>query len=188
MKELRFTILGVLAIVLGLTSTIAIVLWWKARNSSFSFPGPGPADFSAHLAGDYSVYRTSGFNIIIAPEAVNDGTPIIPNLVVECATDGRFILAKRHGMKRRSPNNPNDTFDVEDPSRVDFWILDTKEPGVEGPWTESEFISRRRSLKISESVKLRDVYEFRHVGSWTAPTTKTLTDDSRAIEELELGN
>lgn len=128
------------------------------------FPGPGAADFSAHLAGDYYIHRTSGLNVFIAPEAWNDGTPTIQALVVECATDGRFIIAKRHGMKRRTPNDPNDTFEVEDPSQVDFWILDTKEPSVEGPLTESAFANRRRELKISESVKLRDVYEFRPKG------------------------
>jgi hypothetical protein len=183
MKNFRPAIQGVLVVEVILFIVFTVTACQKEREQPFVFPGPGVADFSAHLAGDYYLHRTSGYNVFIAPEGWNDGTPTIRRLVVECATDGRFIIAKRHGMK---PRGPNDTFEVEDPSHVDFWILDTKEPGVEGPLAESEFTSRRRALKISESVKLRDVYEFRPVGPWTPPATKTSTDDSRAIEELEL--
>lgn len=64
-------------------------------------------------------------------------------------------------MKRRSPNDPNDTVEDRDPEVVDFWILESKQAHVDGPLTEAEFISLRRSLGISESIVLRDVYEFR---------------------------
>jgi hypothetical protein len=160
MKDLRFAIIGALVVAALLVTVFGVAVWWKMRDRPFVFPGPGLADFSAHLAGDYSIYRTSGLNIMISPEGYNDGTPVIPNLVIECATDGRFIIAKRHGMKRRSPGDPNDTSEIEDPGVEDFWVLDTKEPHVYGPLTEVEFVARRHALGIAESVVLRDVYEF----------------------------
>ena len=55
--------------------------------------GPGQADFSARLAGDYFVYRTSAHQIMVAPEIWNDKTPMIPTKVVDCALDRHFVFA-----------------------------------------------------------------------------------------------
>ena len=161
MKDLWRAICRVLAVAVLLFLAFGVCLWREMRKTGFVFPGPGASDFSTPLAGDYYIHRTSGLQIVIAPEAWNDGIPIIPNLVVECATDGRFIIAKRHGMKRRSPNDPDDTFEEEDPSVVDYWILDTEGLHVDGPLAESAFIRLRQSLGIHESLALRNVYEFR---------------------------
>jgi hypothetical protein len=173
MKDLWWAIRGALTIAAVLFVTFGAYVWWGMRQPGFRFPGPGHSDFSAHLAGDYSIYRTSGLNVVISPQGYGPGTPVIPNLVVECATDGRFIIAKRNGMKRRSPNDPKDTFEDRDPEVVDFWILDTQQPHVDGPLTEAEFMKLRRSLGISESVVLRDVYEYRHPEPDTNPSRKT---------------
>ena len=161
MKHLKIAILTVLGVVVVSFFVLVGLALRHLRNHPFSIPGPGLSDFSAHLAGEYSIYRNNGLDVVISPQGYCSGTPVIPSLVVECATDGRFILAKRNGMKRRSPNNPNDTFEDRDPEVVDFWILDSRQPHVDGPLTEAEFSKLRRSLGISESVVLRDVYEFR---------------------------
>tara|TARA_R110002049_G_scaffold56239_1_gene155277 strand:+ start:1119 stop:1616 length:498 start_codon:yes stop_codon:yes gene_type:complete len=151
----------------GILSAIGIVsLPFVLRLYFAVFPfdilGAGHADFSAHLAGDYWLYRTSAYQIMIGPEAGwGDGTPIIPTMVVECATDGHYILAKRHGLKQRSPNDPNDTYEEEDSSKVDFWILDALSPKVLGPLDEASFRTHRGELAISGDLVLRDVYEFR---------------------------
>lgn len=161
MKHVKKAILTVLVIgMLGFFVLVGLVLR-HLRNYPFPFPGPGRSDFSAHLAGDYSIYRTNGLNVVISPQGYGPGTPVIPSLIVECATDGRFIIAKRNGMKRRSPNDPKDAFEDRDPEVVDFWILDTQQPRVNGPLSEAEFARLRRSLGISESVVLRNVHEFR---------------------------
>lgn len=161
MKDLWWAIRGALTMATVLFVTFGAFVWWGMRQPGFRFPGPGHSDFSAHLAGDYFISRTSGLNVRISPESYVEGTPVIPSLVVECATDGRFILAKRNGMKRRSPNDLNDTSEDKDSEVVDFWILDSKKPNVDGPLTKAEFLILRRSLGISESVVLRDIYEFR---------------------------
>ncbi len=173
MKDLWWAICGALAIAAVLFVSFGAYLWWEMRQPGFRFPGPGHSDFSAHLAGDYSIYRTSGLNVVISPQGYGPGTPVIPNLVVDCATDGRFIIAKRNGVKRRSPNEPKDTFEDRDLEVVDFWILDTQQPHVDGPLTEAEFTKLRRSLGISESVVLRDVYEYRPPEPDVNPSRKT---------------
>jgi hypothetical protein len=157
---MKKAILTTLAIgILGVIALIGLALR-HLGNHPFSVPGPGHSDFSAHLAVDYFIYRTNGLNVGISPQGYGPGTPVIPSLVRECATDGRFIIAKRNGMKRRSPNDPKDTFEERDPEIEDFWILDTQQPHVDGPLSEAEFIALRRSLGISESVVLRNVYDF----------------------------
>jgi hypothetical protein len=123
--------------------------------------GPGHADFSTKLVRDYSVYRTSAHQIMIAPEAWNSGTPTIPAKVIECAVDRHFILAKRQGLQRRSPGDPNDTYMEPAPSVFDYWILDTSSPEVYGPMTLTEFDAKKRGLGISATVALRDVESFR---------------------------
>lgn len=158
MKAIQWTVNE--AFIIVIFGFIVFTAWfgWRAMKSPDSFAvGPGRLDFSAHLAGDYSLHRTSAIHVSITPGSYNDGTPIIPTMVVECATDGRFILAKRHGLKQRA----SDGYEVEDPSTADFWILDTWKPLVHGPMTEKVFLEHRAVLSISSSVKLKNVYEFR---------------------------
>lgn len=160
MKDLWWAIRGALAIAGVLFSAFGIYLFQEMKRTGFRFPSPAVADFSAHLAVDYFISRTSALEIEINPGRSGEGTPIIPSLVVECATDGRFIIAKRQGLKRSNPQDPNDTWMEKDPNVVDYWILDAQQPRVEGPLTEAEFIKLRRSLGIAEDLQMRKVSEF----------------------------
>jgi hypothetical protein len=123
--------------------------------------GPNAGDFIVQIAGDYYIQRMSEYEIRIAPHLWNEFTPIIPINVIECNTDGRFVIAKRQGLKRRSPNNPNDTYEVPDPLVFDYWILDTGLPIVYGPLTLEQFAAKRKELGIAPSLRLEDIYSFR---------------------------
>ena len=155
MKDLWWAIRGALAIAAVLFAAFFVYFYREAKRTGFRFPSPAIADFSAHLAGDYYISRTSVLEIVINPGRSGEGTPIIPSLVVECATDGRFIIAKRQGLKRSNPQDPNDTWMEKDTNVVDYWILDTQQPRAEGPLTEAEFTKLRRSLGIAEDLQLR---------------------------------
>lgn len=124
--------------------------------------GPGTSDFHAPACGGYSIWRTSAHQISVVPD---DGwtasTPIIPTKVIECDFDDRFVIAKRQGLKRRSPGDPNDTYEEPDPSVFDFWILDTSAPKVFGPLSEAEFNRMRTELRVPTKLRLKDVYEFK---------------------------
>jgi uncharacterized protein DUF3997 len=123
--------------------------------------GPGSQDFSVKIARNYYIHRTSAHQIMIAPEGWNDSIPTIPTKVIECDTDKRFIIAKRQGLKRRSPGNPNDTYEEPDPKVFDYWILDTAVPKVYGPLKVEEFNAKRKELSVPAALSLKDVYTFR---------------------------
>jgi hypothetical protein len=164
MKRLLNAILKGLVIAVLLTIVVAVVfsgwLIWQMSTKGFSFPGPGHLDYSAHLAGDYWVFRTSAFQNMITPHGYSEGTPIIPTVVTACATDGRYILAKRQDTRKTFLEDPNITFDELDPESADYWILDTQKTEVFGPLSEGEFTAKRRQLGIPDSIKLIPPHDF----------------------------
>jgi hypothetical protein len=123
--------------------------------------GPGHADFSTKIAGDYHIHRTSAHQIMIAPSGWSDETPVIPAKVVECDFDSRFIIARQQELQGRSPNDPKDTYMEPAPDKYHYWILDVKVPKVYGPFTREQFGAQRKTLGVPESLSLKDVYSFR---------------------------
>jgi hypothetical protein len=115
----------------------------------------------AKLVGDYYLVRdkpwldASASRMMISPDHRSGEPPIVPTGVIECAVDRHVILAKRHRLKRRSPNDPKDTYEEPDPA-----IFDSA-PKVLGPLTLDEFNARRRELAVLESVTLKGVGSFR---------------------------
>jgi hypothetical protein len=123
--------------------------------------GPGASDFSAKLSNGYFVYRTSAHQIMIAPDTWSDSTPIIPTKVVELDHDDHFVIAKQQVLERRSPNNPQDTYEQPKPDTFNYWILDLKTPKVFGPLTLDEWNTERTSLGVDPKLQLHDVYDYR---------------------------
>jgi hypothetical protein len=81
-------------------------------------------------------------------------------VVTACATDGRYILAKRQDTRKTFLEDPNITFDELDPESADYWILDTQKTEVFGPLSEGEFTAKRRQLGIPDSIKLIPPHDF----------------------------
>lgn len=123
--------------------------------------GPGAADFSAPLPGDYFIHRTSAHQIMVAPSGWNASTPIIPTKVVELDHDDTFVIAKQQHLRRRSPNDPNDTYEEPDPEVFSYWILNVQTPEVWGPLTDDEFQDKRGKLGVDPLLSLHDVYDYR---------------------------
>ncbi len=154
MKDLLHATLKAVGITLVIFLLFGGWVTWHMSKEGFSFPGPGHQDYSAYLAGDYSVYRTSPFEIIIAPGGYNNGTPIIPSVVTACATDGRYILAQRQDTRQAFRDDPKHTWKEMDPESTNYWILDTQKPEVFGPLSNGDFTAKRRQLGIPDSIKL----------------------------------
>jgi len=127
----------------------------------FIYGCPGISDFSAKLCGDYYIHRTSAHQIHVSPMRWNDNTPMIPTKVIELGHDQRFIIAKQKHLKRRSPNNPKDTYMEPNPGVLDYWILDVTIPKVYGPFSSKEFYKKRIELKVPHDLKMKDVYKYR---------------------------
>lgn len=125
--------------------------------------GPGANDFIVPLVGRYLLSRTSAHQVVISQDGgLGDDVLKIPKKVLECAVRKNLILAKRQGLSRRSPGNPNDLYEEPDPAVLDYWILDTAGDGkVFGPLTLEQFHSKQREFGIREPVALKDIYEFR---------------------------
>lgn len=138
------------------------ILILSACSGEMPIPfGPGYQDFRAELPNGYMLYRTSAHQISIAPEnAWSDETPVVPTKVIELAVIEDWALAKRQGLTRRSPNDPNDPYMEPDPNVFDFWILDTAKPAVWGPMTKPEFDRAIQELGLAEQPQLQDVYAY----------------------------
>lgn len=122
--------------------------------------GPGSQDFTATLPGKYFIHRTSSHYIVIAPETYNDETPIIPTKVIELDHDNHFLIAKQQLLERRSPNDPNDSYEQPKPDAFQYWILDLQVPKAYGPMTLQKFESERAALGVSTALQLHDVYDY----------------------------
>jgi hypothetical protein len=123
--------------------------------------GPAVADFSAKLCGDYYVHRAAAHQIQISPMRWRGDTPIIPEKVVELGHDQRFVVAEQNHLKRRSPDNLQDTYMEPDPGVFSYWILDVSVPKAYGSLTEDEFWKKRKELGVSDELTMKDVYSYR---------------------------
>ena len=121
---------------------------------SCGVPSPGSHDFTTHLQNGYKIFRSSAHEVKIVPEGGwSNETPIIPTIVLKLNIHNEFVIAYRQGLKERDPNNPDDGYMIPDPDKFDYWILDTAKPKSYSKMTKKE-------LKIPQSLKLIDVYEF----------------------------
>jgi hypothetical protein len=123
--------------------------------------GPGASDFSASLPNGYFVHRSSAHQIMVAPQSWSSSTPIIPTKVVELDHDGTWVIAKQQHLRRRSPGNPQDTYEEPDPGVFSYWILNTATPQVWGPLDQQQFAATRNELGVPGTLALQDVYNFR---------------------------
>ena len=123
--------------------------------------GPGIQDFSTELTGNYSIFRTSSLNITIAPnDGWNNKTAIIPSKVLRVNVYENFIVAERQGLKKRSPNDSLDSYEIPDEKVKDYWILNTSKKYVIRNLKLETFKRKLDSLKIPNDIKLIDVYEY----------------------------
>ena len=127
-------------------------------NSCF---GPGAQDFSTNLTGNYSINRTSAHNITVTPnDGWDDKIAVIPSKVLRVNVYEEFIIAERQGLKKRSPNDSLDGYEIPDEKVKDYWILNTSKNYVIGNLKFSTFKKKLDSLNIPNDLKLIDVYEY----------------------------
>ena len=129
-----------------------------ATSSCF---GPGIQDYSTELTGNYFIFRTSAHNIIVAPnDGWNDKIAIIPSKVLKVNVYDNFIVAERQGLKRRSPNDSLDSYEIPDEKVIDYWILNTSKNYVIGNLEFATFQKKLDSLHIPLDIELVKVYEY----------------------------
>lgn len=122
----------------------------------------GLGDYDITLPDGYSVIRTSAHMIKICKQEDEEswGEVLIPAKVVEVAWNDKYILAKQLGLKRNT-DNPNSSYEIPDGTQVYYWILEMTTQKKFGPFSEKEFIEKKRELKISDNVILKSVDSYK---------------------------
>ncbi len=87
------------------------------------------------LPNGYYVCESSAHDISICNR---ESIIIIPAKVVELDYDNRYVIIKQVGLKKKFPNNPNNSYEIPDYSKVYFWIIDTKDAINYGPYIEKQ--------------------------------------------------
>jgi len=120
--------------------------------------------YDIKLPNEYKLIRSSPHNLTLNKQIDenNWGEAIIPAEIVEIAWDDNYILAKQIGLKRRNPNNSEDTYEIQDESKVSYWILEIQKGTVYGPLKENEFIEKRKELSISTDTVLKHLYDYKN--------------------------
>ena len=120
----------------------------------------GPYDIK--LPNGYSLISSSAHNLTLNKQIDenNWGEAIIPAEIVEIAWDDNYILTKQLGLKRRNPNNIDDTYEIQDESKVSYWILEIESGTVYGPLKDNEFAEKKKELSISTDTVLKNLYDY----------------------------
>ncbi len=133
----------------------------KSLTLPFHAYGPGVHDFKKSLTGGYVLQRTSSHIIFVAPEdGWNSEIEIIPSKVIRINKYNEFIIAERQGLKKRSPNDCLDSYEIPNEKIQDYWILDTDKNYAYKNLSFNEFCKMKKLLKIPNNVQLVDIYEF----------------------------
>jgi hypothetical protein len=123
----------------------------------------GAGDYDIKLSGGYSLIRSSAQMVTINKDEGKNlwGPALIPAKVTELAWDDKYVLAKQVGLKREYPDNPNNSYEVLDESKIGFWILQEGDGKVFGPLTEYEFTKKKQELSIPTDLKLKSVASYK---------------------------
>lgn len=105
-------------------------------------------------AGDYEIELINGFKVMrTSSEKVHIGSPeysydelLIPLLVDY--NEGEYVTKVGHD---------NDRYIIAKTNLNNYYLLDTKEPIVHGPFTKEEFIQAKENAEIPKSVTLKDL-------------------------------
>lgn len=109
-------------------------------------------DFEVALPRGYVIFASSSHNVAIFN---SDGQfPEVPAKVVAVGWDNQFVLAKQQLLKNRS-DFPGDSFQIPDPGKYQFWIIDLVNTNRLGPLDENMFSAERKALGVPDTIKMK---------------------------------
>lgn len=122
----------------------------------------GGTSYEIELPNDYELYADSNDYIVIYHKVgtSRDDKNTLPPTIVEISWNERFIIAKQYGMKKKYPNNIDNSYEIPDKSKVYYWILDTENQIKYGPYKYlNEFNNKKEELNIS-NLELKKLSEY----------------------------
>ena len=110
----------------------------------------GAGDYEIELINGFKVIRTSAEKIHIASPEYSYDELLIP--LIDDYDEGEYVIQVGHD---------NDRYIIAKTNSNNYYLLDTKEPTVYGPFTEEEFREVKENVKIPESVILKDLDKYK---------------------------
>ena len=149
----------VITVVIGLIIIIVLIIIFLIVRIGADGFGPGLSDYSYNVANNYMLVRSSGHEIKVVPiDGWTNEDEIIPAKVIEIDWNDRYIIAKQAGLKVESSNS---NYEIPDPTKIYYWILDTNEMKRYGPYSENEFNNKLIEFKLTD-LRLKDVESYRN--------------------------
>ena len=112
----------------------------------------GAGDYEIELINGFKVRRTSAEKVHIASPEYSYDELLIPLLADY--DEGEYVTQVGHD---------NDRYIIAKTNLNNYYLLDTKEPIVNGPFTEEKFIQVKQNVKIPESVTLKDLDKYEKI-------------------------
>lgn len=110
--------------------------------------------------GDYEIELINGFKVIrTSAEKVHIGSPeySYDELLIPILADydkGEYVIKVGHD---------NDRYIIAKTNLNNYYLLDTKEAIVHGPFTEEKFMQVKENAEIPESVNLKDLDSYKKI-------------------------
>lgn len=121
---------------------VCIISCFLVIGCNGKFFGPGMADFTYKLSGNYKLYKAGTASIV----RTDTKAKIIGDNIIGIAWDDNFILAKQELNKK-----------------VYYWILDIKRSTQYGPLSDDEFSEMKKELKIDSKYKFEKPEKYKNL-------------------------
>ena len=112
----------------------------------------GAGDYEIELINGFKVRRTSAEKVHIASPEYSYDELLIPLLADY--DEGEYVTQVDHD---------NDRYIIAKTNLNNYYLLDTKEPIVYGPFTEEKFMQVKENVKIPESVTLKNLDKYKKI-------------------------
>ena len=112
----------------------------------------GAGDYEIELINGFKVRRTSAEKVHIASPEYSYDELLIPLLADY--DEGEYVTQVGHD---------NERYIIAKTNLNNYYLLDTKEPIVYGPFTEEKFMQVKENAKIPESVTLKNLDKYKKI-------------------------
>jgi|SRR5699024_6714761 len=112
----------------------------------------GAGDYEIELINGFKVRRTSAEKVHIASPEYSYDELLIPLLADY--DEGEYVTQVGHD---------NDRYIIAKTNLNNYYLLDTKEPIVYGPFKEEKFMQVKENVKIPESVTLKNLDKYKKI-------------------------
>src|SRR5271157_357885 len=128
--------------------------------------GPGLADYEYQLTASCRLDSSSAHEIVVICDDRKSATSTDAE-VYQVGWNDKYLIAATHPViKRKYPDNPNNTYTEPDDSVVYWWIIDLNSNRLFGPLSEPEFEKQKAKLSITPAIPLLSIDQAKSRATW----------------------